>query len=184
MESKKSSGPDPDFFSSATAAAAGISDEDLSKYKSVVLGFFNNVGVTKHVPERYDSKHFYSNLIGGLLKVHRIERGRISCLLSVKPPVANFYGGLHGAAVAAVAEMVSIACARTVVGKDKNLFLGELSISYLSAAPENAELIVDGSVVRRGRNLTVTAIEFRLKGSEKLTYTSRATFYNMPVASL
>jgi hypothetical protein len=29
---------------------------------------------------------------------------------------------------------VSIACARTVVAGDKELFLGELSISYLSAA--------------------------------------------------
>ncbi|GMP61598.1 hypothetical protein CsSME_00023998 [Camellia sinensis var. sinensis] len=96
----------------------------------------------------------------------------------------NVYGGLHGGAVASVAEMVSIACARTVVGKDKELFLGELGISYLSAAPRNAELNVNASVVRSGRNLTVIAVEFKVKDSERLAYTSRATFYNMPVASL
>ena len=35
----------------------------------------------------------------------------------------------------AVCEMVSIACARTVVAEDKDIFLGDMSISYLSAAP-------------------------------------------------
>lgn len=43
-------------------------------------------------------------------------------------------GGLHGGVIAAIAERVAIATARTVVGEDKELFLGELAISYLSAA--------------------------------------------------
>lgn len=42
---------------------------------------------------------------------------------------------MHGGSVGAVAERVAIACARTVVDENKDLFLGELSISYLSAAP-------------------------------------------------
>ena len=46
-------------------------------------------------------------------------------------------GGFHGGAIAAVAEAVSIATARTMVAEDKELFLGELSISYLSSAPKN-----------------------------------------------
>lgn len=45
-------------------------------------------------------------------------------------------------------------------------------------------MIVDACVVRSGRNLTVVAVEFKMKDSDKLVYTSRATFYNMPVASL
>lgn len=49
----------------------------------------------------------------------------------------NFYSGFHGGAIAAVAEAVSMACARTLVAKDKELFLGELSISYLSSATKN-----------------------------------------------
>lgn len=47
---------------------------------------------------------------------------------------------MHGGAVGAMAERVAIACARTVAGKDKELFLGELSMSYLSAAPPNVSL--------------------------------------------
>lgn len=53
----------------------------------------------------------------------------------------NIYGSLHGGFVAAVAEFLSITCARTVVGEDKELFLGELSISYLSGAPRNVSKI-------------------------------------------
>lgn len=53
----------------------------------------------------------------------------------------NIYGFLHGGFVAAAAEFLSIACARTVVGEDKELFIGELSISYLSGAPGNVSII-------------------------------------------
>ncbi|KAF2282566.1 hypothetical protein GH714_043195 [Hevea brasiliensis] len=96
----------------------------------------------------------------------------------------NYFKGLHGGAVAAIAERVAIACARTVVAEDKHLFLGELSISYLSAALQNEVLLVDGSIVRSGRNLSVVAMEFKIKKTRKLVYTARATFYHMPVAKL
>jgi hypothetical protein len=57
------------------------------------------------------------------------------CLLSVG--LQNVYRTVHGGAIAAVAEMMSIASARTVVAEDKELFLGELSMSYLSGARNN-----------------------------------------------
>ena len=66
----------------------------------------------------------------------------------------NFYGSLHGGAVAAVAEMVSIACVRTVVAEDKEIFLGDLSISYLSAAPMNVSFM--GSLLVRQVGLSCT----------------------------
>ena len=47
-----------------------------------------------------------------------------------------------------------------------------------------AEVIVDCSVVRSGRNLTVVAMEFKLKKTGQLAYTARTTFYNTPVAKL
>jgi acyl-coenzyme A thioesterase 13 len=46
------------------------------------------------------------------------------------------------------------------------------------------EVIVDGSVVRSGRNLSVVAVEFKLEKTGQLIYTARATFYHMPVAKL
>jgi len=37
-------------------------------------------------------------------------------------------------------EILSTACARTVVAEDKELFLGEISISYMSATPVNVSI--------------------------------------------
>ncbi|XP_004229831.1 uncharacterized protein [Solanum lycopersicum] len=132
-------------------------------------------------PAGYES---FSELTRGCLKVHSIHPGKVSCILSVKSAISNIYGSMHGGAVGAVAETVSIACARTVVGKDKKLFLGELRMSYLSTAKSNAEVIVDGSIIKSGRSTTVVATDFQLKDSKKLVYSSSATFYHMPIASL
>ncbi|XP_004229829.1 uncharacterized protein [Solanum lycopersicum] len=158
-----------------------LSAESISKFNRFLkgMGVFN-----LNFPPQYDTKDSFSELSRSLLKVQHIHRGKISCIVSVKPPIMNIYGSLHGGAGGDVAVRVATACARTIVGKDKELFLGELSISYLSSAPENAEVIVNASVVRSGRNLTVVALDFRLKDSEKLCYISRATFYHVPVASL
>ena len=49
----------------------------------------------------------------------------------------NYFRGVHGGAVASVAEAMSLACARTIVSEDKEIFLGELSVSYLSSAPKD-----------------------------------------------
>ncbi|XP_021848923.2 uncharacterized protein [Spinacia oleracea] len=105
-------------------------------------------------------------------------------LTTVLPPFVNYYGGLHGGVAATVAIRVATACARTVVAEEKPLFLGEQSISYLSAASINAELVVDGTVLRSGRNITVVSIEIRLKQTEKLLYTAQATFYHLPPSKL
>lgn len=162
-----------------------ISEELSEEVTSLVDLLFSSVRLHgDNFPPQYDAKDSFSELTRGCLKVHSIHRGKVSCILSVKPAISNVYRSMHGGAVGAVAERVSIACARTVVGKDKELFLGELGMSYISAAPSNTEVVVDGSVIRSGRNLIVVAVDFRLKDSGKLVYTSNATFYHMPVASL
>ncbi|KAL7125826.1 hypothetical protein ABFS83_14G142000 [Erythranthe nasuta] len=168
----------------AAAAVTTVAEDITPEIREEIAQFLNRMGVNQKIKPEHDVKDSFSNLVGGVLKVISIKRGQISCLLNVKPPILNGYGGMHGGAVGAVAERVAIACARTVVGKDKDLFLGELSLSYLSAAPHKAEVIVDGSVIRSGRNLTIVAVNFRLKKSGHLAFFTRATFYNMPVSSL
>ncbi|CAH9118077.1 unnamed protein product [Cuscuta europaea] len=147
--------------------------------------FMRSIGVygTSFPPE-YQARGAFCHLTQGVLHVHHIHPGKLTCLLVVKPAIMNGFGGMHGGAVGAIAERVAIACARTVVGKDRELFLGDLSMSYLSSAPLNAEVMIHGSVVRSGRSITVVAMEFKLKDSDKLVYISRATFYHTPAASL
>ncbi|KAJ8441542.1 hypothetical protein Cgig2_026343 [Carnegiea gigantea] len=146
--------------------------------QNMVLRFIAALGAAQTLPESCETADFYSELIRGLLKVRSISPGRVSCSFRVKRRIANAYNGLHGGAVAAIAERVATACARTLLSEEKPLFLGELSTSYLSSAPINAEVVADGSVVRSGRNLTVVSVEFRLKDYGKLAYTAHATFFN------
>ncbi|CAO2827828.1 unnamed protein product [Amaranthus hypochondriacus] len=146
--------------------------------------FFEGLGISQNISQISKSHDFYSELIHNLLKVDVISRGRITCSFSVLPYVGNYYGGFHGAAVAAVAERLAIACARTMVAEDKQLFLGELSTSYLSATPINVKMIADASVVRSGRNLTVVSIEIRTKDTNKLSYTAQATLFHLPTPKL
>ncbi|KAL0339408.1 UNVERIFIED_CONTAM: hypothetical protein Sangu_1462900 [Sesamum angustifolium] len=167
---------------SPTPVATTVAQDLPPEYHKAVVLFFKHMGVLQTIKPQHNVKDSFSNLVGGVLKVVSVDRGKISCLVKVKAPLLLW--GMHGGSVAAVAERVATACARTVVGEDKNLFLGELGISYLSSAPHNAEVIIDGSVVRSGRNLTVVAVNFRLKESGRLAYMTRATFYHMPISSL
>ncbi|KAL9435049.1 hypothetical protein AB3S75_021335 [Citrus x aurantiifolia] len=162
------------------SSAKEVDPEDVSK----VIVFLKEVGASSSIPDDCCTNDSYSNILGRHIKVHKIQRGRLICHLSVKPAILNFFGGIHGGAIAAFSERMAIACARTVVAEDKEIFLGELGISYLSAAPHNAELIMEASVVRSGRNVTVVAVEFKFNNTGKLVCASRATFYNTPIAKL
>ncbi|KAK8693505.1 hypothetical protein V6N13_071088 [Hibiscus sabdariffa] len=141
---------------SSDGVTTAESEERSPPYASSVMRFLERIGISDPEVENYSSKDFYS----------------------------NFFGGLHGGVVAAIAERVAVATARTLVGEDKDIFLGELALSYLSSATINAELIVDGSVIRSGRNITLIAIEFKMRTTGELVYSCRATFYNSPIAKL
>ncbi|KAK7374176.1 hypothetical protein VNO80_07602 [Phaseolus coccineus] len=165
---------------SETQTLSSMSDQHVS----LTLDYLKTVGIDRAVPRSFDTSGFYSNLFGSFLKVNDIKRGRISCAISVKLPIANFYGTLHGGSVASFVESLSIACARTVVAEDKELFLGEINVSYLSAAPINEEVVAEARVVKSGRNVTMIALEFKLKKTGTLAYIGHTTFYNIPVAKL
>ncbi|CAK9319044.1 unnamed protein product [Citrullus colocynthis] len=168
------------ILESPTIQIKDMSQEDLRG----TIEMLNGLTGSGQIPDDCNTKSFYSDISRGHLRQLRLERGRLTYLLSVKPAVSNIYGFLHGGFVAAAAEFLSIACAKTVVGEDKELFIGELSISYLSGAPGNAEVVIDASVLRSGRSLSVVGVAFRLQKTGKLVYTARSTLYNMPMAKL
>ncbi|OAY49220.1 uncharacterized protein LOC110615009 [Manihot esculenta] len=169
---------------SSSSMAATVSKALPSLYVREVESFFIRNGCWDHLAENTTSLDFYSHLFRHLLKVKHVYSGRVSCFFSVLPAFTNIFKGLHGGAIGAIAERVAIACARTVWAEDKELFLGELSMSYLSAAPLNEVCVVEGSIVRSGRNLIVVAMEFKIKKTGKLAYIARATLYQIPTAKL
>ncbi|KAL8136438.1 hypothetical protein V2J09_002439 [Rumex salicifolius] len=173
-----------DSMSSAAnspATKTTISGDINLTHKNQVAAFLNKLGASdpSFLGRAEHTKDYYSDLMRSLLTVDSISPGKVSCSFSVLPCVANGYKGLNGGVVAVVAERVAVACARTVVAENKHLFTGELSLSFLSAAPMNAELIVEAILQRSGRNLTVVSIEFSIKDTKKLMYKSHATFFHI-----
>ncbi|KAF2282565.1 hypothetical protein GH714_043194 [Hevea brasiliensis] len=158
----------PEEKASSSSIAAAVSKALPSQYVHEVESFFIRKGISSPLAENHKSLDFYSHLFRHLLKVNHVYNGRVSCFFSVLPAFINIFNGLHGGVTGAIAERVAIACARTVLAEDKELFLGELSMSYLSAAPLNEVCVADGSIVSSGRNLTVVAMEFKIKNTGKV----------------
>ncbi|XP_061340185.1 uncharacterized protein LOC133286749 [Gastrolobium bilobum] len=182
MASKTSSAAEPETVCSSPSLK--ISKEINFRRASETLDFFRVMGANIIDPENTNTHGFYNGFLRSFIKVDHIQRGRLACTVVAKAPICNGFGTLHGGAVGSFVEVLSTACARTVVAEDKELFLGEISISYLSATPINEEVLANASVVKTGRNLTVVALEFKLKKTGNFLYITHATFYNMPVASL
>ena len=65
-----------------------------------------------------------------------------------------------------------------------SIFVVKINLWDGPVSNKQAEVVTDASVVRSGRNVTVIAVEFKMKKTSKLIYTGRATFYNMPIAKL
>ncbi|MQM11836.1 hypothetical protein Taro_044746 [Colocasia esculenta] len=145
--------------------------------------FLRRLGYSTELPEVSTKGHFFSDLIWSGLKVAVVESGRVVFSYTVMPQLTNYYNTLHGGAVAAVAQTVAMACLKTVAG-DTEFFLGESAVTYMSAATVNAELDVEGRIVRKGRNVIVATVEFKTKETQQLKQIARFTFYNMLVAKL
>ncbi|XP_027338665.1 uncharacterized protein LOC113852555 [Abrus precatorius] len=169
---------------SSASAAETKTVSSTSDHVSLTHTFLKRMGMDQPIPQSCYTSGFYSNFFGSFIKVDHIKRGRISSTITVKAPISNLFGILHGGSVGSFIELLSIACARTVVAEDRELFLGEISVSYLSGAPINAEILADATVVKSGRNVTMVALEFKLKKTGDLFYIAHATLYNIPVAKL
>ncbi|MED6197080.1 hypothetical protein PIB30_053414 [Stylosanthes scabra] len=161
-----------------------ISEEMNPQHAEETLRFFTVMGAANPIPDHCNARGFFHDFLRTFITVDHIQRGQITCTILAKPPICNAYGTLHGGAVASFVDVLSRACARTVVAEDKELFLGETSISYLSATPIDEEVIANASVVKSGRNLTVVALDFKLKKTGNSVYICHSTFYNMPASSL
>ncbi|EOA24791.1 hypothetical protein CARUB_v10018071mg [Capsella rubella] len=166
-----------------SSEATSVSKEIDPNHVLMVADFFKAIAPDSSVND-FTSFDSFSVLFQSNTRALSISRGRVSCSLVVTPALSNFFNGLHGGAVASIAERVAMACVKTVVSEDKHLFLGELSMSYLSSAPISSELVVEASVVRTGRNLSVVTVEFKIKETMKVTYLSRATFYHSLISKL
>lgn len=56
-----------------------------------------DIETSDNLPEDCNTKDLYSDLIRGHLKPERVARGRVTCLLSVAPPIIVTISSLPGA---------------------------------------------------------------------------------------
>ncbi|ERN19323.1 acyl-coenzyme A thioesterase 13 [Amborella trichopoda] len=147
------------------------------------LRFFERLGINEPMPEIAYQNGFNTDLIRSCLQVQSVELGHIVCSFKLKPQVTNAYNTFHGGGVASTATTVASACMQTLIA-DKPFFLGELAVTYLSAANIKMELEIEARVLRMGRSVGMVSVEFKDKGTKKLVYAARATFYNTPVSNL
>lgn len=73
------------ILSESFASTASISEDVPESHVNDVQHFLKGVGISDPVPDHCDTKDFYSYLIRGILKPLNIQRGRVTCLVSVKP---------------------------------------------------------------------------------------------------
>lgn len=65
-----------------------ISEKLSAESISMVSGFLKSMGLFNlNFPPKYDTKDSFSELTRSFLKVQHIHRGKISCIVSVKPPI-------------------------------------------------------------------------------------------------
>lgn len=57
------------------------------EYVSKVIVFLKEVGASSSIPDDCCTNDSYSNILGRHIKVHKIQRGRLICHLSVKPAI-------------------------------------------------------------------------------------------------
>lgn len=69
---------------SETQTLSSISDQDVS----LTLDYLKSLGMDRAIPQSFEPRGLYSNLFGSFIKVNDIKRGRISCTIAVKPPIA------------------------------------------------------------------------------------------------
>lgn len=71
---------------SPAVAAASVSADVPSDYSEAITVFIERRGAVQTFNPQHNVDDSFSNLIGGVLKVTSIEKGKISCFLDVKAP--------------------------------------------------------------------------------------------------
>lgn len=78
----------PSFTESMCASPSlKVSKEIDPRHVSETLLFVRVMGVGDPVPENCNTTGFFNSFLRNFIKVDQIQRGRISCTISAKPPI-------------------------------------------------------------------------------------------------
>ncbi|XP_030551417.2 acyl-coenzyme A thioesterase 13 [Rhodamnia argentea] len=118
----------------------------------------------------------FESLVMSGLRLDLVEPGRIVCSMTVPPRLLNAGNFLHGGATATLVDVVGSAVMFTV-GAPLTGVSVEINVSYLDAAFLDEEVEIEAKVLRVGKAVGVTSVEFRKKRSGKIIAQGRHTKY-------
>ncbi|XP_020081864.1 acyl-coenzyme A thioesterase 13-like [Ananas comosus] len=119
---------------------------------------------------------FYDAFVLHGLRIDAAEPRRVLCSLSVPPRLANSESYLHSGVIATLADVVGSAVFYSSGFPTSGVSL-EISISYLDAAFINEEIEIEAKLLRVGKAVGVTSIEFRKKNTGKIIAQARHSKY-------
>jgi hypothetical protein len=79
--------PSDTHLPETVSLSATIAKEIPSEYVSRLSSSLRGMGVIDSIPDNCNTKDFYSDLVRGFLKPDRVLRGRVTCFLTIKPPI-------------------------------------------------------------------------------------------------
>lgn len=109
------------------------------------------------------------------VEVLEAESGRARLRLRVGASLRNFFGNLHGGAIA---TLIDDAGTVAIIATDREHRPGvsvDLNVSYLSAAPADSVVIAEAVVLKTGRTLAFVEVSVRREQDGVLVAQGRMT---------
>jgi acyl-coenzyme A thioesterase 13 len=98
--------------------------------------------------------HPYQRYCG--LELVEQRPGYCKCSFRVTEAIDNLSHTLHGGVIYSMLDVVSMLATLPILADDEYALTNSFSSSLMSAASLNAEVVVEASVIRSGRNLIFT----------------------------
>ncbi|KAJ4761690.1 Thioesterase superfamily protein [Rhynchospora pubera] len=121
--------------------------------------------------------HFFDQFILHGLRIDAVEHGRVLCSLSVPPRLSSSSGGyIHGGVITSLADVVGSAVFYSAGILTSGVSL-EISVSFVDVASIGDEIDIEGKLLRAGKSVGVTSVDFVNKKTRKTIAQARHTKY-------
>ena len=119
------------------------------------------------------------------VEIVSVASDRVIMRLPWRPELRRGGDIFHGGAIMALADHVAGCLFNTdprIVASGSTGVTTDFSASFLRAADPGESLVGEGTVLRRGRNVTFMQIDVRAERSARVVATCRATYLTVPAA--
>lgn len=117
------------------------------------------------------------------IEIVSVAADRVIMRLPFRPELRRGGGIFHGGAIMTLGDHVAGCLFNTnprVVVSGSTGLTTDFSASFLRAAEPGEALVGEGTVLRRGRNVTFMQIDIRAEGSGRLVASCRTTYLTVP----